>query len=256
MSAVGAEARKLAAVVPDPSPAEGPTNVIEAIARIMVDLPAIGRGSQASAQQGGYAYRGIEAITSEAQGLCGKYCVVFVPKVVDSDVREITVNGKPWTDTTLKVEYTVYGPGGAEDLITVGPLMAIGRDNSDKGANKAMTQAYKYALVQTFCIGDKKDDADNAAHEADARPEPVQPPPVDPETDALMHELAELVKTMEPPGERDKLASHLRGRFGPSKDMTPEQINEALIVAAGWPHTSPTPPAAEPVEPAEQETLV
>lgn len=245
---VAADARKLAAVLPDPSPAEGPKSVTEALARVMAELPAIGKNSTAAAQQGGYAYRGIEAITSEAQSLFAKYGIVFVPWVKSHEIKDITVQNKPWTDTILLVAYRVFGPGGSEDYIEVGPLLAIGRDNSDKGANKAMTQAFKYALLQVLCISDKKDDGDQASHEADARPEPT---PVDPETDALMHELAELVKTMEPPGERDKLASHLRGRFGPSKDMTLEQINEALIVAAGWPNTSP-----DPVEAPSEGTLV
>ena len=41
-------------------------NVVEALARVMRDLPAIGKGGRASAQQGGYAYRGIEQITLDA----------------------------------------------------------------------------------------------------------------------------------------------------------------------------------------------
>jgi hypothetical protein len=144
-----------------------PSNVIAALACVMAEMPGIGKDSEASAQQGGYKYRGIEAITSEAQRLLGKHGVVFVPHVIDWQTDELTVNGKPWTDTRLRVEYDVFGPGGVEDRIKVGPICAIGRDNSDKGANKCMTQAFKYALLQTLCIGDAKDDGDGASHQAD-----------------------------------------------------------------------------------------
>lgn len=155
---------------PEPTPAEPealPGNVIAALARVMHELPGIGKDSKAAEQQGGYAYRGIEAITAGAQRLLGRYGVVFVPEVLDVDTRDLVVNGKPWTDTVLRVRYRVFGPGGLEDHVDVGPLVAIGRDNSDKGANKAMTQAFKYALLQVLCIGDPKDDADSGSPATD-----------------------------------------------------------------------------------------
>jgi hypothetical protein len=152
-----------------------PTNVVQAITRVMGQLPAIGKDGKADPSQGGYSYRGIEQITREAQRLFAKYGVVFAPRVLSWEVIDIVVNNKPWTDTRLMVEYDVFGPSHGEytedgpvvDKITVGPLLAIGRDNSDKGANKCMTQAFKYALLQVLCISDAKDDADGQSHEAD-----------------------------------------------------------------------------------------
>lgn len=145
-----------------------PSNVIEALAAVRRDLPGIGKNMEASAQQGGYSYRGIEDITAAAGPLLGKHCVVFAPEVTEERVVDLVVNNKPWTDTRLKVVYRVYGPGGIDDCLVIGPLLAVGRDNSDKGANKCMTQAYKVALLQALCIGDSKDDVDGQTHEADA----------------------------------------------------------------------------------------
>ncbi|MES1975864.1 MAG: ERF family protein [Pseudomonadota bacterium] len=145
-----------------------PRNVIEAIAAVMRDLPGIGKLGRAAPEQGGYAYRGIEAITEHLQQLMGRYCLVLIPRELSYEVRDITVAGKPWTDTTIRMEYDAYGPGGIEDHLVIGPLTAVGRDNSDKGANKGRTQAYKYVLLQAFCVGDKKDDADSGSPEADA----------------------------------------------------------------------------------------
>lgn len=82
---------------------------------------------------------------------------------------DIEVNGKPWTDTRQLVSYSVFGPAGPDDRIEVGPVLAIGRDSADKGANKCMTQAFKYLLLQLFCVSDSKDDADAASVEADRR---------------------------------------------------------------------------------------
>lgn len=149
----------------DESPA---ANVVVALNRVLRDLPGIGKGGRADARQGGYAYRGIEQITREAGPLFAKHGVVFVPKVLSWERDEITVADKPWTDDRMTILYTVYGPGGTGDCIEVGPIPAVGRDNSDKGTNKALTQAFKYALLQVLCIADDKDDADGTTAERDA----------------------------------------------------------------------------------------
>jgi hypothetical protein len=62
----------------------------------------------------------------------------------------------------------VYGPGGLEDRIE-SVTMGIGRDNSDKSANKAMTGAFKNLLLRLLCIGDPADDTDGHTVEGDAR---------------------------------------------------------------------------------------
>lgn len=158
---------------PAADPHAPPRNVVEALCRVMADLPGIGRTEQS---EQGYSYRGIENITRHAQGLLAKHGVVFVPKVLERHVKDFTINSRPWTEDQAWVLYTVYGPGGVEDRIEVGPLVGLGRDNSDKGMNKALTQAFKYALIQTLCIGDAKDDPDaDVAREADAHVAPVDP---------------------------------------------------------------------------------
>jgi hypothetical protein len=163
-----------APLVEVPTTGEPPAaHVYEALARVMRDLPGIGR-DETSEQ--GYSYRGIEAITKHVQQLLARHRVVFVPEVVHRVTKDLTVNNRPWTEEQLTVQYRVFGPGGAEDFLTVGPLIGLGRDNSDKGTNKAMTQVFKYALLQVLCIGDHKDDADaGPANEADER---SAPPPV------------------------------------------------------------------------------
>lgn len=145
-------------------------NVIEALARVAAELPGIGKDSHAAPDQGGYAYRGIEAITQAAQPLLAKHGVVFVPAVQLWTRDEVRVgkDQKLWHDELMQIIYTVYGPGGVDDKIEVGPIPAIGRDGADKGANKCMTQAFKYALLQLLCVSDSKDDSDGHTHEADS----------------------------------------------------------------------------------------
>lgn len=155
------------------------TNVIAALARVMDEMPGIGKDQRASAQQGGYAYRGIEQITRELQPLLARHGVVFSPHRVEwRPVRDLIVNNKPWTDEGVLVTYRVYGPGGIEDFIEV-TVPGLGRDNSDKGTNKALTQAFKYALIQTLCISDPREDNDGTIHEADEPGLGYEPAPKD-----------------------------------------------------------------------------
>lgn len=186
--------------MPDETPSwreREPHNVYEALSRITADLPAIGKDAKADPAQGGYAYRGIEHITSQIETLLALYGVVPIPELVGEPIiTHITVNNKPWTDTLLRVRYRfVHGPSvpdklawdmekGVEQLppwcqvLSGGPdgFVGIGRDNSDKGANKAMTQAFKVCLIQTFVIGDKSSDADQGSPATDARGDVPRPP--------------------------------------------------------------------------------
>ena len=163
-----------------------PTNVIAALARVTAELGGIEKLSpQERAKRGlgggdergvSYAYRGIDQIAAAAAPLFGKYGVVVVPNVLHREVKDLTINGKPWTDTALDVEWTVYGPGGTDDRV-VSVTCGLGRDNSDKGPNKALTQSYKNLLLRLLCIGDPADDVDGHTHEADARQERREPNP-------------------------------------------------------------------------------
>jgi len=75
----------------------------------------------------------------------------------------------------------------------------------------------------------------------------VEVTPPDPEADELMGQLTGLVKD-QPDSEREILTSHLRGKFGPSREMTKEQIVQAIAVAAGWPQTAIVEPDDAPLE--------
>ena len=78
---------------------------------------------------------------------------------------------------------------------------------------------------------------DDNGHISDA--DAVDTSKVGPEADALMHGLAELVAMTEPPEEHERLVAYLRRRFGPSADMDPNDIPQAMKIAMGWPNTAP-----------------
>lgn len=177
-----------------------PTNVIEALARVEREIKGIRKltpqqraaisGVRSDERGVNFAYRGIDQIASLAQPLFGEYGIVMVPQVLDVDVDPIlkgdrhTLDTTPWTRTTVKVKFDIYGPGGINDFIT-STVIGVGDDNSDKGINKAMTAAFKNVLLRVLCIGDPQDDTDQyqrRPEDADDRP-PHDPTPVGPAPD-------------------------------------------------------------------------
>lgn len=149
----GNDTLPVAVMAPDYAP-----NVVLALCRVMGELPNIGKTMESPQ---GYNYRGIEQITKEAQPLFAKHGIVIAPRHIEwRDTVQLQINNRPWTDEKLIVHYRCYGPGGAMDYMDI-EVPGIGRDNADKGSNKAMSQAYKYALLQALMIADGKDDSDS-----------------------------------------------------------------------------------------------
>jgi len=145
-----------------------PADVVKAISAITAELPSIGKTDSGDGVK--YKFRGIETLIGHLSGLLAKHGVVIVPRTKILEIFRNVENSqgqmKGWTETILQVTWDIYGPeGGHIQAVTVG----IGRDNSDKGSNKAQTQAFKYLLMELFAIGDKDDDADGIP--AGGRPE-------------------------------------------------------------------------------------
>jgi len=84
--------------------------------------------------------------------------------MADVESYELIPKGKGFI-TTLIVRFTISCPGTDEEMSGRG--IGQGDDNTDKGANKAMSGALKYWLLKTFLLGGE--DAENDALEKAAR---------------------------------------------------------------------------------------
>lgn len=246
-------------------------NVVLALCRVMAELPNIGKTMESPQ---GYNYRGIEQITKEAQPLFAKHGCVIAPRNIEwRDTVQLQINNRPWTDEKLIVHYRCYGPGGATDFLDI-EVPGIGRDNADKGTNKAMSQAYKYALLQALMIADGKDDSDS--HDVPGADAP-QDPAVTPATRAQMDDLRNRVRMLRERGvetsetndlqEVTVLGQQLLRRNEDGNLIPALSINEAetlagklqaeavkladrLLEGAEPGHTAATQPPSTPVAPA------
>ena len=91
--------------------------------------------------------------------------LVMLPRVRHREVTErATAKGGALFYVVLEVDFDIVcASDGSTHVITVfGEAM----DSADKATNKAMSAAYKYAALQTFCVPTEGDnDADASTHE-------------------------------------------------------------------------------------------
>lgn len=143
-------------------------NVYECISAVSADMASAGIGKDRKNAQQGYNFRGVDdmynalAYPLSRRGLC------ILPRVLAREVVErTTAKGSALFYVTVEVEFDFVSAkdGSKHTVKTFGEAM----DSADKATNKAMSAAYKYAVMQVFCIPTLGDnDADATTHEVAA----------------------------------------------------------------------------------------
>lgn len=156
--------------------------VIEALSAVMADVQAISKTQRNEQQK--YLFRGIDAVMNAVGPSMRIHGVVVMPEHVETHYRDAqTTSGKATREVTLLATYRIYGPAG--DSVT---MQAPGEslDSGDKGTAKAMSVAYRTALLQALTIPTDEPDPDTYTYERTATP----PPPVAPSEKDMRHMFA------------------------------------------------------------------
>lgn len=135
--------------------------VIAALAAVMEEVREVGKDGYHDAPGAKFKFRGIDAVVNAVGPALRKHHVVVTPQLVSVDRRDVqTSGGKASRETTVVVKYVWTGPDGST-LESVVPGEAM--DNGDKGTAKAMSVAFRIALLQALCL--PTDDADPDTHQ-------------------------------------------------------------------------------------------
>ena len=154
------------------------------IGQAMQMIGAIGKDSRNEQQK--FMYRGVDAVMNALNPVMSKLGLFICPEVLEQTREERTnKNGTTLLYSILKMKYTMYAPDGSNVSCVV---MGEGMDTGDKGSNKAMSVALKYACFQLFMIPtEEMVDPDAECHEvkpkkkdAPAKVEQVAQIPADP----------------------------------------------------------------------------
>lgn len=140
--------------------------VYQAINAVQSDMSKVGIAKTRTNTQGsGYKFRGIDDVYNTLSPLLAKHGLCILPRMIArTQVERTAKSGSALFYTTVEAEFDFVA---AEDdskhtVRTFGEAM----DSGDKGTNKAMSAAYKYAAFQAFAIPTEGDnDADARTHE-------------------------------------------------------------------------------------------
>lgn len=147
--------------------------VHEALSAVMADVQAVGKGGKVEIKgRPGYSFRGIDQVVNAVGPALREHGVLVMPKVLDKQYRDFqTSNGNLQHECVVEVEYRFIGPEG-DDLV----CSAVGEaaDSGDKATPKAMSVAFRTALLIALCIPTDQPDPDEHQVER-AAPEPADP---------------------------------------------------------------------------------
>lgn len=144
--------------------------VYQAINRVQADLAKVGIGKDRRNTQGaGYNFRGIDDVYNAVSPLLAQHGLCILPRMLSRQCEERqSKSGGALFYVTVEAEFDLVcaEDGSKHTIRTFGEAM----DSGDKGTNKAMSAAYKYAAFQAFAIPTEGDnDADAHTHEVEVR---------------------------------------------------------------------------------------
>jgi ERF superfamily protein len=147
--------------------------IVEALTAVKAEVGAVGKGERNSQQ--GFMFRGIDAVLNAVSPALVRYGVVVTPVGCASEFGTVEVGAKrtPMGHCKVLVTYRFHGPGGDHlDVVVPGEAM----DSGDKATAKAMSVAYRIALLQALSLPTDDPDPDSHSYERSA---PQQATPTD-----------------------------------------------------------------------------
>lgn len=139
--------------------------IAQSLVEIMKSVGAIAKKDKNTSQ--GFNFRGIDSVVNAVAPALQQWGVVVVPHVEDYQYESVEI-GKNRTvmgHVKVKVTYTFIGSAGdAISATVVGEAM----DSGDKATAKAMSVAFRTALLQALCLPTDDLDPDASSYERSA----------------------------------------------------------------------------------------
>lgn len=141
-------------------------SIVQLLSEVSKEVGAVKKDQKNSQQN--FNFRGIDQVVNATHAALTERGVVATPRVIEKDTREITTNnGKRQAWVLLTVEYTFTGPSG-DRLEAV--VASEATDFADKATAKAMSVAYRTALLQVLHLPTDEPDPDSEYVERGAAP--------------------------------------------------------------------------------------
>lgn len=198
-------------------------NLAQKISAVMNDVQYLAKDDRVDAGKG-KSYRAIteEKVTSVVRASMIKNGIVMFPTSMGSHIESETVHTSSGDRvnriTHVDVVYRMVNTEDPSDYIDIASC-GTGVDTQDKGSGKAMTYAYKYALLRTFAIptGDDPDKIASDVYTEKLYADGLEVPKQDP--DMLRAQILGLAK-----GDIDRVNAFI-ARLYPDKGYDLDSLN-------------------------------
>ena len=136
--------------------------IYEDLAAVMDDVQSVRKDGRN--QQQGFQFRGIDAVVNAVGPALRKRKVIVTPTVIEHTFGTVEV-GKartPMSHVNVTVKYTfIASDGTSVDCTVLGEAM----DSGDKATAKAMSVAFRIALLQALALPTDEPDPDTSTYE-------------------------------------------------------------------------------------------
>lgn len=138
-----------------------PPNLAQRLVAVKREIGAVGKAERNSAQ--GFNFRGIDAVLNAVSPALVKHGVVVYPRLIGLDKgTATTAKGSIMNTVVVTVEYVFTD--GEDEIVTSAPGEAF--DSGDKCVAKAMSVAYRTALIQALSLPTDEPDPDYEVYDA------------------------------------------------------------------------------------------
>ena len=145
--------------------------VYQAINAVAAELSGIGIAKRHRNDEGDYHYRSIDDVLKALAPLLARHKLCVLPRVLEREGQSTGATGQL---VTIRAAFDLVSAldGSRHTIESFGEAL----DEGDKGTAKAISAAYKSAMLQAFCIPVPQEDADAKSPRLKciAHPEPPQ----------------------------------------------------------------------------------
>ena len=146
--------------------------IVQAMNAIMKEVGAIAKKDKNTSQ--GFNFRGIDSVVNAVSPALQKHGVIVVPTVEEYDYATVEIgrNRTAMGHVKVKVTYTFVGASGDSIKATV---VGEAMDAGDKATAKAMSVAFRTALLQALSLPTDEPDPDSSSYERSSAKDVLAP---------------------------------------------------------------------------------
>jgi hypothetical protein len=138
------------------------SEIFKALNEVMKEVGAVRKNERNTHQN--FNFRGIDSVINAVSPAFRKHGIFCTPSVISSEYESVQVgqNRTVMGHARVMVTYTFHATDGTSVAATVS---AESMDSGDKATAKAMSVAYRTALLQTLCLPTDDADPDSDTYE-------------------------------------------------------------------------------------------